>query len=183
MTHVGLKSIKRVMSTGLAIAMLTLSAPLYTSAIPAYAARPTPAVPQKAVNAGDHLTNILDREKSWLDLQTSQLALANAAVTFAQTWIQDLQKQSKDASTLESALAVFKQQIAAAQTAHDSAASLLATHTGFDSTGQVTNLMQARQTLKDIHRALIDAHVDLRQGRSDFVAIIVQWRHANNGQA
>src|SRR5689334_12713873 len=84
---------------------------------------------------------------------------------------------------LEAALNAFKQQIATAQAAHDTAGNLLDAHAGFDDSGKVMDAGPARQMLKDAHKALGDAHRDIRLGRADFVKVVQQWRKAGRKQA
>ncbi len=123
--------------------------------------------------------------------QRAQLALANQAnrLTFAgqittdvQGWIDNLKAQGKDTSSLETALASFQSQIADAQTAHDQAASIMATHAGFDDQGNVTDRAQARDTLHQAATSLRSAHFSLAGASLDLRQAVFEWRQANRPQ-
>ena len=66
-------------------------------------------------------------------------------------------------SALQAALSTFQTQIATAQSSHNTTASVLGNHAGFDANGKVTNPDQARQTLLDGRQSLRDAHGVIRQ--------------------
>jgi len=139
-------------------------APAYAAGSPSGQVSPTPAGP---VNQA--LANIYQREQSWLSVQTNTLADANTIAANGQNWINTLKGQGKDTTALETALAAFNGQVAAAQTAHDAAEGVLAAHAGFDANGAVTNgaeaagtLRQAYQKLQQAHLSLVSAAVNLR---------------------
>jgi len=168
-----------VMTLAVALGGL-LSAP----AASAYADTGTLPVTQTGGRIDERLARLYEREQHWLDLQADNLDHANEGVTRAQARIDGaassaLKGQGKDTAALEAALASIKEQVTAAQTAHDEAANILATHAGFDDSGKVTDREQARQTVRDAGDALRDAQLALKQARLDLLKAIHDWRKAN----
>ena len=127
---------------------------------PAYAAgSPDAGTPPSPLNQA--LSNIYQREQSWLSIQSNTLTDANTIAVNAQNWINTLNGQGKDTSALVAALTAFKAQVATAQTAHDTASGLLSAHAGFDGNGQVTDRAQAVSTLRQAFQSLQTAHLTL----------------------
>lgn len=124
-------------------------------------------------------TNALPRLQKWLDVQATHLTRANEAANKVQDWIDQLQSQGKDVTPLVSALDTFKSQLATAQASHDTAASLLATHAGFDENGHVIDDSQAQATIRAARQALADAHTVLRQAERDLRQAIHDYRQTN----
>jgi hypothetical protein len=171
-----LGSMVLVVVTTLAVA---LGGQLLAPAAPVYADTGTPPVAYAGGRVDERLARLYDREQHWLDLQADNLEHANEAVTRAQERVAGLKSQGKDTAALEAALAAIKQQIAAAQTAHDGAASILASHAGFGDGGKVIDREQARQTVTGAGDALRDAQLALKQARLDLLKALHDWRKAN----
>lgn len=166
---------------GLALCALLLAGLFLAPAAPAYAgtetppARPTP----DGAKLDARLVKVYAREQGRLQIQADNLDKANAAAEKGQTLIDALKAKGKDTTALETALATAKAQVAAAQTAHDTAASVLSAHAGFDADGKVTDREQAQQTVKSASEALLDAHLTLKQAQLDLRVAIRNWRKAN----
>lgn len=173
----GTRFVRRVFGAVAALAMLAgfVLAPTST----AYADDPTPTPRPGQQERDERLKNWYQREQNWLNVQTEHLAKANEAAGKVQEWINELNGQGKDTSALEAALAAYQQQIASAQSAHDTAASILGAHAGFDDDGNVTDPEQALQTLTSARQSLADAHDILRQARGDLHRAVQDFRKTN----
>jgi hypothetical protein len=170
--------------------LLTLGLALFGAALawpaPALAQEATPTPRPGQVEREAHLKNWYQREQNWLNAQTEHLANLNERAAQAQSWIDELKGEGEDTMALEAALAAFNSQIASAQAAHDTAAGLLAAHSGFDDAGNVTDAEQARQTLVDAREALNSAHQIIVQARRDFLQTARDFRrtrYLENGLA
>ena len=111
--------------------------------------------------------------------QQIRLDMMSEVTTEAQGWIDELKGKGKDTSALETALAWFKHGIKAGQAAHDNARSILDTHAGFDSDGEVTDKEQARQTLRAVRDGLKQTHQSLRSATQDLRDAVRTYRQAN----
>jgi hypothetical protein len=158
----------------LAIVMLALCSVWLAPATPALAAAGTPQ--PKAAADGTQLKNAYEREQKALATQTGNLAKAGEGAAKVQTLIDAQKAQGVDTSAIEAALATAKFQVANAQSAHDTAASILSAHAGFDASGNVTDVAQARQTITSARQSLIDAHTILQQARQDLEAALKAFR-------
>ncbi len=143
----------------------------------AYADEGTPPAPEgKRV---ERLERAFQREQAWLTTQQNNLDRANEFGTKVQARIDELKAEGKDTSALETALATYMNEIAAAQTAHHTAADILSAHAGFDENGHVTDREQARRTVLDAHEALQDARLTLRNAIRDLRRALRDYRQAN----
>jgi hypothetical protein len=125
------------------------------------------------------LENFYQRSQLVVQEQQLRIDLANQIASSTDTWIAALKGQGKDTSALEKALSDFKSKVSAAQTEHDQGASILNTHAGFDGSGKVTDVDQARDTLKQTRGHLRAAHLDLREGTLTLRKAIRDFRQAN----
>jgi hypothetical protein len=167
---------------GLTALVLVALSFLFSPATPAYASDPTPTVkPAKPDDAAAkaRLAKAYEYQQMRLRMETDHLTLANDAAGRTQTMIDNQKAQGKDTTALETALSTFKTQVAAAQAAHDTAAGILDKHLGFDDRGQVTDLAQARQTVKEANRYMQDTRLTLRQAELTLRIAIRAWRQAN----
>jgi hypothetical protein len=89
--------------------------------------------------------------------------------------------KGKDTSALEQALATFRQKLATARTAWQSASDTLATHAGFDAQGKVTDAATARETLKSARSAMLSAHATVVGARVELRQALAAFRKANRG--
>lgn len=112
-------------------------------------------------------------------LDQLRLDMVNIHVAGVQKLIDEAKAKGQDTSALEAALANLKTAIGAAQSAHDQAASLLASHAGFDGSGKVTDLEQARETLHAIAETLHDGREAMREAGHDFKEAMHEFRRAN----
>lgn len=139
-----------------------------------YAATPAPQEKSKI-----YLEFMLQRQQLWLTGQQQRLDLARQSITITQSFLDQLKNTGEDVSALEAALNTFTTQIAAAQTSHDTAKQILEAKAGFDVNGKVTDMSQARETLKSAHQAMQDAHQILQQAIKDFRQAVREFRQAH----
>ena len=166
--------------TALALAAGFLFAPSAT----AFAEDGTPPAPQgKGEKAGGKIDELLrkalEREQERLGLQQERLNKAPDVVAKIQGFIDTQKAKGVDTSAAEAALATFQAQIAQAQAAHDTAASILNAHAGFDDKGKVTDREQAKVTVQSARQALRSAGETLRQAGQDLRAAVRAWREAH----
>ncbi len=171
----------RTLSAGLALAMLA-GATMAAAPLPAYAADeapPTPQAPDAAGRSGATLEHLYQREQTAAGIQADHLAKANEIAGKVQDWIDKLAEQGQDVTDLKAALAGFNDSLGSAQSAHDNAAAILATHAGFDGDGKVTDLQAARQTVHSAGEALRECRRTLMQAARDLRQAARAWRQAH----
>ena len=120
------------------------------------------------------------REQKWLAGQQNALDQEVKLGTKTQAWIDSLKAKGKDTTPLDQAMTAFNAQVANAQNVHNTAATILSTHAGFDANGLVTNFVQARATVRNARQSLWNARRIRLQARTDLIRVIVQWRWTNN---
>ncbi|HVM72038.1 MAG TPA: hypothetical protein VMT91_09775, partial [Anaerolineales bacterium] len=98
----------------------------------------TPGPLHAAQNNGN-LANAFKREQTQLVTQQDNLDKTANIITRIQDLITKGQSKSLDTSALSAALATFQTQVGTAQSSHTTAANLLASHNGFDASGNVTD--------------------------------------------
>jgi hypothetical protein len=152
-----------LLSVGLLIGLLVAAAPSLT----VYAANPA--------QNGVVLENLLKREQIIINDQQARLNLSNQASSAAQTWLNDLNTEGKDISTLQTALTNFQNGVSSAQASLNTAQGLLNAHTGFDGGGQVTNAAQALKTVVDAGRAERQFHLTITPASLDFRQAVRQY--------
>ncbi|MGQ0600913.1 MAG: hypothetical protein ACT4QE_04355 [Anaerolineales bacterium] len=146
---------------------------LLGSVAPAFAQTEAPAHDPAKQTA--RLEKAYAKAQEWLGKQAERLSKADEVEAKVQELIAKAQSEGKDTSTLEVALADFEAGVAAAQAEHDEAAGILSAHAGFDDSGKVTNIEQARETVVNAGKALRDARQliheagrELREAVRDF---------------
>jgi uncharacterized protein YlxW (UPF0749 family) len=158
----------------LMITMLLLSAfvpPPYAQNV-----TPTPKFPKVDDHRDQVLKNELKREQTWLNTQQNHLDKANQAAAKAQELIDAAKSEGKDVAALEAGLAVFKNQISSAQSAHDVACGILSTHAGFDADGNITDRDAAHQTIISARQSLENAHKMIDQAVRDLNRVVKDWK-------
>lgn len=145
------------------------------TAQPAQPAQPanTP-VPNKG-NGGAALSQAFKHEQQLLGTQQTNLDKASDSVSKIQDLISQASAKGIDTSALTSALAIFQEQLATANTSHATAAGILASANGFDANGNVTAVAAARQTVQDARQNMLDAHNTLAQALKDLHSAVKTW--------
>jgi hypothetical protein len=95
--------------------------------------------------------------------------------------IDQAKERGRDASALEGALASFRASMDSAQAKHDQGAAILATHAGFDDQGEVTDIKEARGTVRGAGKEFRDAGKTMASALRALHAAIRDWRKANRG--
>jgi hypothetical protein len=167
--------ISSIVISALTVIMLALCSLWLAPATPALAAAGTPQ-PSQAAGDGTQLKNAYEREQKALATQTDNLAKAADGEAKVQALIDAQKAKGVDTTAIEAALATAKSQVATAQSSHDTAATILGTHAGFDASGNVTDVTLARQTLTSARQSLGDAHTVLQQARKDLQAALKEFR-------
>lgn len=166
----------------MAVAVTCAVAVAVFAGLPASVAQAAPATPvsaERQQQVEQRLERLYQREQNVLENEDTRLTKANDAVARAQQFIADQKSKGRDTSTVESALATFQSSIATAKTYHDSAAAALSSHAGFDANGKVTDVQQARSTLRTAGVAEQQFHLTIRRATVDLLTIIRQFRLAN----
>jgi hypothetical protein len=133
--------------------------------------------PSPPAQDGDYprLHLFYERVQLAYESQSYRLDLAHQSADLVQEWIDLLADEGHDTSDLEAALAEFNSQVDAAEGYHDEAGAVLDNPAGFDADGNVTDRVQAvdtlrdaGQALRDAHRSLVDGTITLRRAMQDF---------------
>ncbi len=82
-------------------------------------------------------------------------------------------------TALELALADYKSDISNARSQQEKAALILNTHAGFDANGNVTNVRQAAETIKDAGKIMRRVHLDLRETARDLFQAVRKFFRDN----
>ncbi len=133
--------------------------------------------PQGVSNA--RLEYRLKQMKLQLQGQQNRIDLARLAAEEAQDRIESLKAEGKDTASLESALAIFNDQIDEAQAKHDEAQDIIDAHAGFDANGKVTDAEQAKATLQGARGAMREAQEILHNAGRDFRQAVRDFRQNN----
>ena len=178
---------KTALITGLAVLMVFGALSMAPALVFAQTTNPSPAVPQPGAkaNAGALRKAILEkafnRENQALGAQATNLDKIGKLATTAQDWITKALAKGWNVSDLEATLSTFNGQIANAKSLHETAAGILSAHNGFDTSGKVTDVIGATQTVKDARQDLRDTHNVIRQAVSDLRGAIRTFRSEHKG--
>ncbi len=125
------------------------------------------------------LQEIYVREQTALTRQDEAATRISEGITRAESLISKGDAAGLDTSALSAALVQFESSMAGAKTAHESAAAILAAHAGFDASGTVTDIEQARQTLQSAGEALKSAAGIYKSARETLRSAVQSWVEAN----
>ena len=141
---------------------------------------PTPTSgPTRAQKVDERLATLYQREQKLLSAQKNRLDKSSDAVGKAQARIDQLNGKGKDTSLLATGLSDFKAAIGVAQGEYNTAKSALDTHAGFDANGSVTDVSQARSTLRTAGDSMRQFHQTVKQALQDLRATAKEYRNAN----
>ena len=102
------------------------------------------------------LEKVWAREQAIYQRQDDRLAKADEFFAKVQSGIDKATAKGYDASGIRAALDALKAAVETARPIHQIAASIIASHDGFDATGKVTDRAQARETVKLLGQSLKD---------------------------
>lgn len=163
-------------ASGLLALALTAAAFVAVPAAPAYADEEDPPSADSSRDGSILLERAFEREKDWLSRQGNNLARAGTAADKLEALIEMAKAHGVDTGDLEVALAKFEGQLAAADESHDKADAIIGAHAGFNGGGKVTDLEQARETVKSARDALRDGAETLRGTVRDLRDAVKAWR-------
>lgn len=147
------------MTLGLAIVAALLVFALPATSVAAQSPTPQPKTPQAAgARIDTRLARLYQAAQKLLDRQAKNLERADKFSAAVSNRIAKLKAAGKDTSAIETALDQFQKDVSQARQKHETAATLLAAHAGFDANGQVTDRAAARDTLKNVNSPLREAH-------------------------
>ncbi len=161
---------KKLLSSGVLLGLLAGMLVLAVPAQTVYAqddqppAQGTPSPEEKQEKIKAKLEELYQREQELLKKQTERLARVDERPAKIQARIDKLKAAGKDTKVLEDALAFLKGKLAEAHKAHDNAAAILSTHAGFDANGKVTDVQQAKETLRSAGEAARSAQKAINEG-------------------
>ncbi len=144
---------------------------------PAVAPKPQATRPEQV--QGVRLERLFKREQERLEYEQKRLDAAAERATKVQQFIDDQKSKGKDTSGLEAALAAFKDGVATAQGHHETAKGILDTHAGFDANGKVTDLAQARTTVRTAGKAEVQFHRTMVRADLVLLKAIREYRREN----
>ncbi len=127
------------------------------------------------------LEELYQREQTALAKLEGFLSKGEEAIGRVESLIDRGNANGLDTSVLSAALSTFESSLAAAQSAFNSASTILASHAGFNGSGKVMDRAEALQTLKDAGAALKRAGSILIDARGILKAAVQSWMQANKG--
>jgi hypothetical protein len=163
-------------ASGLLALALTAAAFVAVPAAPAYADEEDPPSADSSRDGSILLERAFEREKDWLSRQGNNLARGGTAADKLGALIEKAKAHGVDTGDLEAALAQFEGRLAAAEASHDKADAIIGAHAGFNGGGKVTDLEQARETVKSARDALRDGAETLKGAVRDLRDAVKAWR-------
>jgi hypothetical protein len=102
------------------------------------------------------LESIWAHEQLVYQRQGDQLGRVDAVVSWVQDLVDEANARGGDTSAIQAALDAFSSVIPAAQSVHESGATIITNHAGFDVNGKVTDRATAFQTAQSLNQVLKD---------------------------
>lgn len=155
---------------------------LPTGSVSAQAPQPPQGTPQLKVGQGRGALPVeraFKLEQHRLKEQAANFKRMEMTIKRTEKLIEKANEKGLDTTALQAALTTFKAKFAEAQTSHDAAAAIIDAHKGFDNNGKVTDLAQARETVKAAHQKLADARQIAGPAYKDFMKVLREWLQAN----
>ncbi len=166
--------------------VVLLSGVLVLAALPvqsAFAASPTdttpPPTPNSTQMAQTRLQLIFQIEQLTVDRDGQLLDKAPDIVARIQKLLDAAGQRGMDVSGIQSALDAFSTALDQAKPLHDQAVALVQSHNGFDAQNNVTDVTQARETVKSLHDDLQQFRTTLMQPLRDLRQAVQQFRQAH----
>lgn len=126
--------------------------------------------------AAHRLENVFAKQKVSQDMQGQRLSNVDEVKARLEHFILEEQDKGRDTSILEDALNAFNTSIKSAASDHERAEKLLNARAGFDSNGQVTDEVEARETVKEIGESQRGFHLTASQAVADLRHSICSYR-------
>lgn len=158
------------------ITQLILAIVIILGATILFSVRPVAAAETARTPTFNYLEQLYQRLLLAVDSQQLRYQTARMLAADTQSWIDLRTAEGKDMSAVQTALNNYIAALSTAENYTASADSILTTHAGFDDAGQVIDPQAARTTLRDAgrllrnaHRTLTDATIELRRTISDTI--------------
>ena len=129
-------------------------------------------------NIDGALTTAYNYELTWLSKQQTAMDKATQASAKTQELIDKASASGLDVTALQNALGAFNGSMSGVNAEHQSAASVLSAHNGFDAGGNVTDRQAARETVTTARRALGNAHMTMTQATWALRDAVKAWKNA-----
>ena len=107
------------------------------------------------------LENLWARQQATYQRQSDRLANTSTFIARVQTLINKANAKGWDTSTVQAALNALSAVIPAVQAAHAPGAAIIASHTGFDASGKVTDRTTAIVTVRSLAQVFMNTRVAL----------------------
>ncbi len=120
------------------------------------------------------------REKDIQVRQEARLAKAEEVIAKTQAYIDKEKAAGYDTSALEAALADFKAVRDENAALSAEAAALIGSHAGFDADGKVSDVQQARKTVKEIGKLQRRFHINAVEASLDLRDALREYRELNH---
>ncbi|MFH2103057.1 MAG: hypothetical protein ABIJ39_06840 [Chloroflexota bacterium] len=104
------------------------------------------------------ITQAYARLVEWYNRQSSWMDQSDAIIARVQNLIDQATARGLDASAVQAALNAFAAAVPNAKVYNQQAGAIVASHPGFDDSGNVTDPRQAIETVRSLHQALKTAH-------------------------
>ena len=137
----------------------------------------TPPAPSQV--SSTRLERIWSREQSINQRLGTMFSKSDTVIANAQKLIDKAKANGKDVSAVQSALDAFSAAVQQAKPVYDSAQSVITSHQGFDSNGNVTDATQAKATVKSIAGTFKQIHQILAGPRKALREAVKAFRDAN----
>jgi len=143
--------LRKIVMTVLVVALAWAGLPIGS----AYAAAPTPQAPVTRPQANARLALVFARQT--LNIKRIGLIYQRLDLGFPQiqNFIAKAKARGQDVTQAQAALNAYKSALATAHPSYDQAKSLADSHSGFDASGNVTDLAAARATVLGIRQVLL----------------------------
>lgn len=162
------------------LGLLVLAIP--SGSVSAQAPQPPQGTPQTKVGQAKGTLSVeraFKMEQRQVKEQAANFKRMDMAIKKAEKLIEQAAAKGKDTKALQAALATFKAKKADAQTSLDAAAAIIDAHKGFDNNGKVTDITQARETVKSAHAKLAEARKTAGPAFKDFTKVLREFLQAN----
>jgi hypothetical protein len=130
-------------------------------------------------NVNPRLERAYKAQQERLRRQDYHLKRADEFAARMDEFIANQQAKGRDTAALEQAVVNFRAGMADARAFWNEASAVLTAHAGFDDAGRVTNVEQARATLRTAHGHLVDASLAGREAALELRKAIRAYRQAN----
>lgn len=179
-----MKNIFKVLSISVVAVMIfgliVLAIP--SGSVSAQAPQPPQGTPQPKVGQAKGTLPVeraFKMEQRQVKEQAANFKRMDQGIKKAEKLIEQATAKGKDTKALQAALTAFKAKKAEAQTSHDAAAAIIDAHKGFDNNGKVSDIAQARETVKSAHVKLAEARKTVGPAYKDFTKALREFLQAN----